>query len=81
MGEFLLEGGIGGLSGGEIAGLQGLAKLRKELVEGILRVGGILRCGGVSVMKVMRRGVCVLLVCTLLDVGVVLLGGGEVAGF
>lgn len=78
--ELLLERSVGGLRGGEIAGLESLTELREELADGIL--GRILRRSGVMMMVqvVGGRRVHQLLLEILLDGGVVLLGGGKIAG-
>src|SRR5208283_6239123 len=79
--EFLLQGSVGRLGVGKIAGLQSLADLGEKLFERILRAGGSVRAGGgmmVVVMRVARGGGRLEI---LLDSGVVLLGSGEVAGF
>jgi len=80
--ELLLERRVGGLGDGEIAGLESLSELRKELAERI-RVGRVL--GIVDVVMVVAvasggGGARELLLKILLDGGVVLLGGGEIAG-
>ncbi|HEY1468441.1 MAG TPA: hypothetical protein VGF61_05315 [Candidatus Acidoferrum sp.] len=72
-----MKRGVGGLRLGEIAGLQVLAELGKELLEGILGVG--VRTGGTMVVMVVRGHGGRLEI--LLDGGVVLLGGKEIAGF
>ena len=74
-----MQRGVGRLGGGKIAGLEGLAELREEAAEGILRVGGL---GGLSVMMVvvMMLDGGGLLLKVLLNGGVIRLGGGEIAG-
>ena len=77
--EVLLQRGIGLLGGGEVSGLEGLAELVEELADG---VGGILVAAGVAGAVVMVMTVAVALeggLEVLLNLGVVLLGGGEVA--
>lgn len=72
-----MKRGIGRLCGGEVTGLESLAELGEELVDWVL--GRILGSSGVMVVVMLarkRRG----LLEVILDVGIVLLGGGEIAG-
>lgn len=65
------------MCGGEVTGLESLAELGEELVDWVL--GRILGSSGVMVVVMLarkRRG----LLEVILDVGIVLLGGGEIAG-
>ncbi len=76
--ELLHEGAVGLLRGGEVAGLQGGAKLVKELAD-------LTRSAAAVMMMVMTLGgtglaLRGLILKILLDGGEVLLGGGKIAG-